>query len=426
MASQNNHIIESVRISAKTIQDDKKSYYYLLDQIGDARFVLLGEDTHGSSEFYRARSEITQLLINEKGFNIIALEADFPEAYRINQFLWDRKNNYSAKWALDNFKRFPSWMWKNKEMLSFIEDLKRMNLKRPETKQISLYGLDLYSMHSSIEAVVAYLEKIDSDAAQRAKKRYACFYQYGSDDDSYSQAMGYVKENCKNEVVAELIELQSKKLMYLSKDGLSENEELFCAEQNAILAKNAEQYYREMFNKRVNTWNLRDLCMSNMVDSITEHVSKIDGSAKAVIWAHNSHTGNALATEFSESGELSLGQLLLFNHWGEAYLIGFTTFNGTVAAASEWGGLVENKRLNPAIQGSYEQIFHETGKKAMLLDFQDFHDNLDFFKKEHFERAVGVVYTPETEMFSHYFKARLADQFDAVIHFDTTNPVSPL
>lgn len=416
-------LLQAIRDSIHPLQGDNKNYYPLLDQIGDAHFVLLGEATHGTSEFYQARAQITSLLIKEKGFNAVAVEADFPEAYQINKFLRGMGDVQSASYALNGFKRFPVWMWNNREMLSFIESVKIINSTRAPEQHVGFYGLDLYSMYTSIEAVISYLDRVDPEAAEQARKRYSCFYQYGKDDDAYGQAMSYVKENCQQEVVSQLIEMQNKWNQYQSIEGLSEKEELFFAEQNAKLAKNAEQYYREMFNKRVKTWNLRDLFMADMVDSVYQHVSKMAGSAKVVVWAHNSHTGNALATEFSETGELSLGQLVLFRHWGDSYLVGFTTYSGIVAAASQWGGPVESMIVKPALENSYESIFHNTDIKAFMLDLNNISGSLEIFKRNHLERAIGAVYAPETERATHYFNARLADQFNAVIHFDNTNAV---
>lgn len=424
--NQQSSLINTIRNTVNPLSNDPKSYYPLLDRIADAHFVLLGEATHGTSQFYAARAQITSLLIKEKGFNVIAVEADFPEVQPINQFLKDSQFRKSTAECLDGFKRFPIWMWKNKEMLSFIEQLKDINLQKPPEKKIAFYGMDLYSMYSSIEAVISYLDKVDPDAAQMAKKRYACFYRYGSDDDSYGQAMSYVKENCQKQVVDQLIELQKKRNEYLQENSLQGNEELFYAEQNAKVAKDAEQYYREMFSRRAKTWNLRDLHMADMVDEVSNHVKKISGTSKIVVWAHNSHVGNALATEFSESEELSLGQLVLFRHWGDAYLVGLTTYNGTVAAASQWGAKVEKKTLNPALDGSYEELFHNTDIKSFMLDFNDLPSDLNTFKQNHLERSVGVVYTPESERVSHYFNARMADQFHAVIHIDRTSAVEPL
>jgi erythromycin esterase-like protein len=424
--SQKPSLIKIIRNTVYPLSNNPKSYYPLLDRIADAHFVLLGEATHGTSQFYTARAQITSLLIKEKGFNVIAVEADFPEVQQINQFLKGNQLSKSATESLEGFKRFPVWMWKNKEMLSFIEQLKEINLQRSSEKKIAFYGLDLYSMYSSIEAVISYLDKVDPVAAQMARKRYDCFYRYGSDDDSYGQAMNYVKENCQKQVVDQLLELQKKRNEYLQKNNLQGSEELFYAEQNARVAKDAEQYYREMFNRRVKTWNLRDLHMADMVEEVSSHVKKISGASKIVVWAHNSHVGNALATEFSESEELSLGQLVLFRHWGDSYLVGFTTYEGTVAAASHWGAKVEKKTLNPALDDSYEELFHNTDIKTFMLDFNDLTSDLDTFKKDHLERSVGVVYNPESERVSHYFNARMADQFHAVIHIDHTSAVEPL
>jgi erythromycin esterase-like protein len=272
--SRHTSLIDTIRNNSYPLSNDPKSYYPLLDRVADAHFVLLGEATHGTSEFYSARAQITSLLIKEKGFNVIAIEADFPEVKPINQFLKENQSGKSAVKSLDGFRRFPAWMWKNKEMLSFVEQLKEINLQKPAEERVAFYGLDLYSMYSSIEAVISYLDKVDPDAAQMARKRYACFYRYGNDDDSYGQAMNYVKENCQKQVIEQLMELQKKRNQYLQENSLQGNEELFYAEQNARVAKNAEQYYREMFSRRVKTWNLRDLHMADMVEEVSNHVKK--------------------------------------------------------------------------------------------------------------------------------------------------------
>lgn len=416
-------LVQALRDTINPIYPDSKSYYPLLDQIGDAHYVLLGEATHGTKEFYESRALITNLLIKEKGFNVIAIEADLPETYNVNAFLRDTNSKEPALSTLNSFQRFPVWMWKNIEMLSFIDNLKSINNKKLPEQRIGFYGLDLYSMYTSVEQVISYLQKVDPQAAEKAQKRYSCFFKYGKNDDAYGQAMSYVSESCQKEVIEQLTDLQLKKMDYVENSSFLSNEDLFFAEQNAKLIKNAEQYYRQMFDKRVQTWNLRDLHMADTVESITQHITKVAGYAKIVIWTHNSHAGNALGTEFAKDGELNLGQLILFRHWGDAFLIGYTTYTGTVLAASDWGEDPKIIKVTPALDDSYESLFHETDLKAFIFDLTNINSKLDFFKQNHLERAIGVVYTPESEKVSHYFNARLADQFHAVIHFDNSSSI---
>lgn len=402
-------------------------YDPLLELIGDAHFVLIGEASHGTHEFYSTRAEITNRLIREKGFTAVAVEADWPDAYRVNCYVRGAGGDHDAEEALRGFERFPTWMWRNADVLDFIGWLRDHNEGLPVDLQTGFYGLDLYSLHTSIDAVLKYLEKIDPEAAQRARARYACFNEFGEDTQTY----GYVtslglSKSCEDEVVHQLLELRRRAADYARRDGQVAADEFFYAEQNARLVKNAEQYYRSMFHGRVSSWNLRDRHMVETLEALVTHLgSRHKHAPKVVVWAHNSHLGDARATEMGRQGELNIGQLVRETHRRDAVLVGFTTHHGTVTAASDWGAAAERKRVRPGMAGSYEALFHEVGTPSFLLPLRDSHVSAEL-REPRLERAIGVIYRPQTERQSHYFHARLPEQFDAVLHFDETRAVEPL
>jgi erythromycin esterase-like protein len=387
----------------------------------------LGEATHGTHEFYKARAEITKRLIEEKGITVIAWESDWPDALRINRFIQGRSQDQTPLEALVDFKRFPGWMWRNADVLDFVGWLRNYNQDRPaRAPKVGVYGLDLYSLFSSIESVIAYLKERDPEAAQAARRRYSCFEEFGEDPQIYGMTAGLDRMvSCEEVVVDQLRELQRKTAELLSRDGRIASDELFFAKQNAVVAKNAEEYYRAMYRGRPNTWNLRDRHMVETLDRLMEHLETQGERPKAVVWAHNSHLGDARATSMSLRGEWNVGQLLREWHEGETASIGFSTFEGTVTAASDWGGLAERKRVRPGLEGSYEQLFHQLGIRNFQMNLRD-KTVQEELPSELLERAIGVIYLPETERWSHYFFARLAEQFDAVIHFDETRAVEPL
>ena len=417
-----------VRDAAHPLTGSPQDYDPLLKFIGDARFVLLGEASHGTHEFYRQRAEITKRLIQEKGFTAIAVEADWPDAYRINQYVLGRAGDADAIEALGGFKRFPAWMWRNADVLDFIGWLREHNDSLPsDNAKTGFYGLDLYSLHASIEAVLSYLDKVDPEGAQRARHRYGCFENFGEDPQEYGYAAGLgLSRTCESEVVSQLIDLQRRAREYAQRDGRIAADDFFYAEQNARLVKNAEEYYRTMFRGRVSSWNLRDMHMAETLESLVEHFAHQKQRAKVVLWAHNSHLGDARATRMGRIGEWNVGQLVRQKHGRDCILIGFTTFTGTVTAASNWGGPAERKKVRPAMQGSCEALFHDTGIPAFLLTLPAHTHVAEALRGAMLERAIGVIYLPETEFASHYFQARLSDQFDAVIHFDQTRAVEPL
>jgi erythromycin esterase-like protein/predicted phosphoribosyltransferase len=420
--------IEAIRGAAYPLAGSARDYDPLMERIGDAGFVLLGEASHGTHEFYRERAEITKRLIAEKGFTAVAAEADWPDAYRVNRYVRGEPDDLDAEEALSDFRRFPTWMWRNAVMVEFIEWLRAYNDHLPpDAKKVGFYGLDLYSLHASMKAVLRYLEKVDPAAAERARERYACFDQFGDEAQTYGlMARLDVSKSCEDEVVAQLIEMRRRAADYLKHDGPSADDELFFAEQNARLVKNAEAYYRSMFFAEVSSWNLRDRHMAETLDALAEHLSRKGDRAKITVWEHNSHIGDARATDAGQRGELNVGQLAREKYGNDAVLIGFTTYCGTVSAASDWGAPVERKRVRPSLPGSYEHLFHATQRGRFLLIWNENDTVAEHLLRARLERAIGVIYRPDTERTSHYFRARLPDQFDAVLHFDETRAVKPL
>jgi erythromycin esterase-like protein len=431
-------VTDLVRDAAHALTGSGGDYDPLLELIGDARFVLLGEASHGTHEFYRQRAQITKRLIQEKGFTAVAVEADWPDAYRVNRYVRDASTDADAIEALAGFKRFPAWMWRNADVLDFIGWLRSFNDSLPsQASKVGFYGLDLYSLHASIEAVLNYLDKIDPEGAQRARHRYSCFDHFGEDPQTYGYAAGLgLSHTCEAEVISQVIDLQRSAAEYAHRDGRIAADDFFYAEQNARLVKNAEHYYRTMFGGRVSSWNLRDSHMSETLDSLVEHFRQQQQGrhpAKFVVWAHNSHLGDARATRMGQRGEWNVGQLVRQKYGRDCRLIGFTTYTGTVTAASDWGRPAERKRVRPALQGSYESLFHSAltvpGPKmppAFLLTLPPDTHVAKGLREPMLERAIGVIYRPETELASHYFHARISDQFDAILHFDQTRAVEPL
>ncbi|HSU54506.1 MAG TPA: erythromycin esterase family protein, partial [Candidatus Dormibacteraeota bacterium] len=331
-AVETNQTLDGLRELAQPLSGAPSDYDSLLELVGNAKYVLLGEATHGTHEFYQARSEISKRLIQEKGFSVIAWEADWPDTLRVNRFLQGRTEDCTPLEALGDFRRFPAWMWRNADVVDFVGWLRSYNDRRPaRSPKVGVYGLDLYSLHSSIQAVVEYLDNHDPEAARAARRRYACFEGFGEDPQTYGMTAGLDRSlSCEDQVVEQLLELQRKTTELLSRDGRLASDELFFAKQNAVVAKEAEQYYRAMFKGRPNTWNLRDQHMVQTLDRLMEHLEAQGESPKALVWAHNSHLGDARATSMSSRGEWNVGQLLREWHEGQTASVGFTTFQGTV------------------------------------------------------------------------------------------------
>jgi erythromycin esterase-like protein/predicted phosphoribosyltransferase len=394
----------------------------LIERAANARFVLLGEASHGTHEFYRARAEITKRLIDEAGFTAVAVEADWPDAYRVNRYVRGAGSDGDAEEALGDFERFPTWMWRNTDVAEFVGWLREWNDARPSgAAKAGFYGLDLYSLHRSMEAVVSYLDEVDPEAAARARERYACFDHFGRDPQVYAYEAGIAgAEPCERQAVEQLVELMEMTAAAGSGNGHVDEDGHFFAEQNARLVANAERYYRAMFRGGVESWNLRDSHMAATLDALVGHLERRRGGpAKVVVWAHNSHLGDARATELGQAGELNVGQLVRERYGGDALLVGFSTYTGMVTAASDWGGEAERKHVRPALDGSWEELLHRMSVPDLMI-------GTGGMEGRRLERAVGVVYRPETERISHYFHAQIERQFDVVLHYDETSAVEPL
>jgi erythromycin esterase-like protein len=412
------------RAAADVLAHAKDPYKALVERVGNARIVMIGEASHGTHEFYRERIEITQRLIEQKGFAGVAIEADWPDALRVNRYVTGTGDDPDATDALAGFRRFPTWMWRNADVLDFVGWLRDFNASRQRRSRVGFYGLDLYSLQTSIEAVIHYLERVDPPAAERARQHYSCFDEVGPAGYGHAVALG-LTESCRVEVIQTLMELRRWSETYIHLDGVAAEDEYFYAEQNARVAKDAEEYYRTMIDHRVSSWNLRDRHMFETLEELAVHLARHRDGTKIIVWAHNSHVGNAAATEMSARSEFNIGELTRRRYGSQGALIGFTTYSGTVSAASDWGAPVERKIVRPALAGSYEELFHHTGIPRFCLMLADPAIRAAC-QGPLLERAIGVIYRPETERQSHYFQSQLSDQFDAVIHIDHTRAVEPL
>ncbi|HEX8254346.1 MAG TPA: erythromycin esterase family protein [Thermoanaerobaculia bacterium] len=420
--------IEKLRGAMHAVNGDSTDYDALMDLIGNASIVCIGEASHGTHEFYRERAKITKRLIDEKGFNAVAVEADWPDAYRVNRYVRGTSDDGSANEALAGFTaRFPTWMWRNADVLDFVGWLRGFNdAVADDAQKVGFYGVDLYSLFSSIEAVIEYLEQVDPEGAKHARSRYACFDHYGDEAQAYGYATATgIAQSCQDAVVTQLTELRRRASELVTQSDLPADE-FFYAEQNARLVANAEEYYRSMFAGRVSSWNLRDRHMAETIDALVAHLSKGRAPAKIVIWAHNSHLGDARFTEMGQDGELNVGQLMRERYDDNAVLIGFSTYTGTVTAADDWDAPAQRKRVNPGLKGSYEELLHQVSPSPYYLTFRGDSIATEELDQPRLQRAIGVIYRPDTERQSHYFHARLPRQFDAMIHFDETRAVEPL
>ncbi|HEX8678995.1 MAG TPA: erythromycin esterase family protein [Chthoniobacterales bacterium] len=398
-------------------------YDRLIEAAGERRVVLIGEASHGTHEFYETRAELTKRLIAEKGFRCVAVEADWPDALRVHRYVSGDSEDADARSALGDFTRFPHWMWRNIVVLEFVEWLRTWNQGHERT-QAGFYGMDLYNLHGSISDVLQYLEGVDPAAARRARDRYACFDHFGDPQMYGFAATKGIAESCEDDVVEQLMELRRRSTELLAAQEPGSAAELFYAEQNARLVANAERYYRSMFGGRASSWNLRDEHMAGTIQSL---MNQLDGGGKIVAWAHNSHLGDARATEMSERGELNVGQLVRAKFGDESFLIGFSTYAGTVTAARDWDTPAERRNVRPGLTKSYEELFHATGIPRFWLNLRELDgDPRELLDHPRLQRAIGVIYRPETERWSHYFNAKVTEQFDALIHFDETRALEPL
>lgn len=390
----------------------------LLRRIGDARVVLLGEASHGSSEFYRMREKISRELILKKGFSFIAIEGDWPDAAHIDHYVRHREYPPS-EWTA--FARFPVWMWRNTDVRAFVVWLRSHNVGLKPGARVAFHGLDLYSLYDSIRFVLAYLDKVDPAAAEIARERYGCLTPWQSDPATYGRAALNEKYPiCEDDVAGALKDLLAKRQAYAGHDG----ERFLDAVQNARLVANAERYYRIMYYGSRASWNLRDQHMFETLKTLLAHHGP---HSKGIVWAHNSHIGDASATEMSARGETNIGEQCRKEFGDGCYSVGFGTDHGTVAAASNWDSAMEIKAVRPATKHSYEKLCHDTGLPRFMLPLRDRNSaHGRGLLKPRLERAIGVIYRPESELASHYFEAALPRQFDEYIWFDETRAVTPI
>lgn len=413
---------EMIRDSAEPLPDlDDDSFGAMFDRFGDARVVLLGEASHGTSEFYRARAQISKRLIERHGFNIVAVEADWPDAATIDRYVRYRSPREGEEAA---FERFPIWMWRNSDVDAFIRWMRGHNEGRAYQEMTGFYGLDLYNLSSSMRAVIDFLDKEDPEAAKLARQRYGCLEPWAENPAAYgrhSLVEGYAR--CEVGVVQMLKELRDGRMKCLSE----ECDEWLDASANARLVKNAEAYYRIMYHGSAESWNLRD---THMFETLCQLLDAKGPDSKAIVWAHNSHIGNAAFTDMGQRrGELNIGQLTKERFGDQARLIGFGTHSGTVAAADDWDEPMKIKRVRPSMEGSYERLSHESGVRRFLLDLREGEADerlVDELMEPRLERFIGVIYRPDTERWSHYSQCILPRQFDAWVWFDETSAVTPL
>lgn len=422
-------VLQGLRAHLQALSGDTRRYDSLLALIGGARFALLGEASHGTHEFYRERAEITKRLILEKGFTAVAVEADWPDAWRVNRYVRGLSGDVDANAALSGFERFPAWMWRNTVVRDFVEWLRAHNRTLSADRQVGFYGLDLYSLFTSMQVVLTYLAKVDPEAAKRAKSRYACFDHAAEDAQAYGYAAHFgLKGSCEDEVVQVLREMAGRAAQLPPAPG-PDRDEAFYAQQNARLVRNAEEYYRTMFQARVSSWNLRDSHMVETLDALDRHLSSGKGQGTPphiAVWAHNSHLGDASATDMGERGEWNVGQLVRERYATQAVRVGFSTHHGWVTAASNWDEPAQRKRVRAGLPGSWEDVFHKTGTPQFLLPLRDDAALRAMVAAPRLQRAIGVIYRPDTERQSHYFHTHLDQQFDALVHIDETSALEPL
>ena len=398
-----------------TYPDQQEQFSLPFAQFADARIVLLGEASHGTSEFYKARVAITKRLIKEHGFNIVAIEADWPDASRVDCYV---RHKPAGSYDEHVFARFPTWMWRNREVAAFVEWLRRHNGSVTADRMASIRGLDVYSLRSSITEVLGYLDREDPSQAKLARRRYGCLTPWQVEPASYGRAvLTGQKDACEDAVVEQLQILLQKQI-----EG-TDGEELLNAVQNARVVRSAEQYYRIMYRGSNDSWNLRD---RHMFDTLEALLDAGGPQSKAIIWAHNSHVGDASATEMGWRGQFNIGELCKRSYHDHAVIIGFGTDGGTVAAADDWDEPMQVKSIRASLPGSYERLFHDAGVVRSLTDLREPGPLRDALSKPRLERAIGVIYRPETERYSHYFDAVLPEQFDAYVWFDRTEAVTPI
>lgn len=424
-------LIELIARQAHPITGSSTDYDSLLEIIGNAHFVFLGESTHGTHEFYQARAEITRRLIQERGFRAVAVEADWPDAYRVNRYVRSQRHSRNEDRrsidALGDFTQFPLWVWRNAVVLDFIGWLRDFNQRLDARHRVGFYGLDLYSLYASVASVIEYLEQVDPQAGNEARRCYGLLGQLRSAAAMKQENVGSLaaRRSCEDAVTEHLIKIRQQEAQRIERASVVPEDEQFQAEQNAYLIRNAKDYYGAMLRSDITTWDLRSHHMVETLEALAHHLSRWGRPARVVVWGHNSHIGDSRATLTSPWGKISMGQLMREKRHKDVVLVGFTTHQGTVSAASQWQGEVERKRLRPALPGSCEAVLHDSRHERLVLPLTD--ANLrEKLNRPRLQRAIGVIYEPEHERSIHYFETCVADQFDAIIHFDKTRAVEPL
>jgi erythromycin esterase-like protein len=413
----------AVNVDAELLRACARPPGELFDRVADAQVVLVGEATHGTEEFYALRAELSLRLIVERGFAGVAIEGDLPDTAALHRYVTGIDADRDP--ALAGFRRFPSWMWRNTVVRDFIDRLRAHNLSLPPQRRAGIFGLDLYSLHASMEAVVAYLQRVDPEKARAVRERYACFDRFGDDPQRYGYATELeLGDDCRSAVRDALAQIAERRSGYAHLDGVAAADEAFLTEANARVAADAEEYYRTMFAWDQSSWNVRDRHMDETLARVRAHLRATRGDDRVVVWAHNSHLGDARATTMGRDGEVNLGQLARERADGEVRNVGLFTYDGTVVAADDWGEAHRVMTVRPAQPGSYEALFHVVGT-AFALDLREPRVR-DAVGGERLERAIGVIYRPRTEMRSHYFHADLPRQFDLAVHLDRTRALTPL
>ena len=422
-----NVVTGAVREAAWPLAARAGDYDPLLERIGDASFVLIGEGTHGTEEFYMERAEITRRLIVEKNFNAVAVESDWLDACPVNEYVRGEGDPKSDFESLAGFRRFQAWMWRNYQMVNFVSWMRSHNDALPGGQaKVGFYGLDLYGLHASLEAVIRYLDNGDPDASRRARDCCSCIERFGDhfSADTYTGGFGLTASR-ENELVNQLVERQRHASEHARRDPREAADEFFFEEQNARLILNAGAYYRSMLRGGIPWRNLHSRHIAETIEALEERLKRQYGAAKIVVWQHNSLLGDARATQRGRAGELSVGQLVRERYGDDSVLIGFFTYAGTVSAASTWDGAAERERVAPAIGGSYESLFHDVGLPRFLLVLRPGERAALSLSEPRLERSIGAIYRPESER-GAYFEATLSGQFDAILHFDETSAIVPL
>jgi erythromycin esterase len=415
---------EAVRGLSTRLRDDS-DLDPLMDRIGNARYVLLGEASHGTREYYTWRTRITRRLVQEKGFGLIGVEGDWPDCYRVNRYVKAYGGSGTSAYdVLNAFERWPTWMWANREVVHLAEWLRGHNEAAPPDERVGFYGLDVYSLWESIDAVLHFLKKRDPAALTLAKEAYACFEPYGRDEQRYARATARLApQSCEDEVVSVLAELRR-----VARESDGDAEASFVAEQNALVAVNAERYYRAMVRADDHSWNIRDIHMADTLDRLVAFTRSRREVAKAIVWAHNTHIGDARATDMADAGMINLGEIVRERHGPEGVvLVGFAGHQGSVIAGSAWGAEMERMNVPPAREGSWEHILHGSGEgdRLLVLGARALRAATDFHRPRG-HRAIGVVYHPQRERFGNYVPTDLPARYDALLFFDTTSALHPL